>query len=130
MAQRSLLVTQVFLFTNQFAKRSDLAFVARRLETGTSPSNVLLRDVDGDGRADLLLPSNRGELLVALGDGRGNFPRFLSEEPGPLALLFGLSSADYVDVDRDPRRLQDMVYVCPTAPMLWVAPNRSRDLGP
>lgn len=125
-AQRSSLVTQLFVFTNA----SDFAFLSKRVETGTAPTNVLLRDVDGDGRRDALLPSARGELLYALGDGRGGFPRVFPQELGRLAMLQGLADAASAQVDGDAAGLEDLLYVCPLAPVLWIAPNESQPIGP
>ncbi|WP_165229176.1 FG-GAP repeat domain-containing protein [Aquisphaera insulae] len=45
----------------------------QRISVGSQPSDVASRDINGDGRADLLVSNDAGDLLILLGRGDGTF---------------------------------------------------------
>jgi hypothetical protein len=59
-------------------------------------------DVDGDGNLDLVATSERGNVLVLLGDGKGGFAREESPELDPPNLCRGYG-LQLVDLDGDRR---------------------------
>jgi len=50
---------------------------------GHHPSSIAAADIDGDGKLDLLVGSNEGDLTVFFGDGHGAFRRGESFPAGP-----------------------------------------------
>src|SRR5207244_2581265 len=62
------------------------------LEVPGGPQNVVVGDVNGDGKPDLVVACAKGHVAVLLGDGRGGFrpapgsPIQLAIRPGEMAL--------------------------------------------
>ena len=116
----------LFLFRGD----GQLGFTSETLTVPTVPTGVHLTDVNDDTRLDILIPSAAGDLRYAIGNGQGAFPEFGPDKNGRLSLLFGMNAGfAYAELDGDPRMLDDLIYVSPNAPLLWIAANRSESLN-
>lgn len=74
-----------------------------RVDAGQEPTGLAVRDVTGDGIADLLISNRAGDLLLLIGNGNGTFRPFQQNNQGVnLAVgdLTGSGNADFVLSDQ------------------------------
>jgi hypothetical protein len=81
-----------------------------RTQVGQGAADLRVRDVNGDGRSDLLVINERADQLVLFGDGRGSFRTF-TRLPGSVILAVD-------DLDRDGR--DDFIYATPGRDRIFV----------
>jgi hypothetical protein len=101
--------------------RGSFVFDSSTVQVGFRMGTIEVFDVDRDGHLDLIVPLRDGELVLALGDGRGGFPELLPPAGEQFPVPFGAASSAFSDVDGD--GAPDLLIVSPDNPHLWVALN-------
>jgi hypothetical protein len=108
--------TELTLFLSQAID----SWSSQSLRVGDGPTALLARDLDRDGKADILVASSvSADFHVLIGDGTGGFP-IVKRFPG----TWGALSADLADVDGD--GLEDFVIASLYANRLGLYRNRSK----
>ncbi|MFT5285247.1 MAG: hypothetical protein ACI8TQ_001409 [Planctomycetota bacterium] len=96
-------------------------FGMQHLQLGFRMGTLEVFDVNRDTHLDLVVPLRDGELMLALGDGTGNFPTILPPAGGQFPAPHKVMTSAFADVNGD--NLPDLLMVSPTTPHLWVALN-------
>ncbi len=109
---------EVVVMLNQ----GNFVFQLRPLEVGFRMGTLEVNDANRDGHLDLLVPLGHGQLVIALGDGNGNFPTLLPPTGEQFPAPRGATTSALADVNGD--GLPDLMTVSPRHPYLWVALNR------
>ncbi len=73
------------------------SFASTNFDTGVSPTNVAIADLNGDGKPDLAVTDQvSNDVAILLGNGNGTFapPTFVTAGSGPYAIAAGKFNAD------------------------------------
>ncbi len=99
----------------------NFSFDLQRLKLGFRMGTLEVFDVNQDTHLDLVVPLGDGELVLALGDGTGQFPTILPPAGEQFPAPGNISTSAFADVNGD--GLPDLLMVSPATPHLWVALN-------
>ena len=99
----------------------DFSFRLQRLKLGFRMGTLEVFDVNQDTHLDLIVPLGDGQLVLALGDGTGEFPTILPPAGEQFPAPNRITTSAFADVNGDD--LPDLLMVSPSTPHLWVALN-------